>query len=264
VFSWSEFIVVHETEHGGILMFSMNMNQVFPEFNGELQMPAPKVNGFLKLIIRMLDSFGILLLRVKRMVIAATPYITERIVEYPLVFQYIQPRGAVLDIGCVTSKLPMQLASLGHEVHAIDFRPYPMTCPRFTFHQSDFLSWDPGRTFDIVTLISALEHFGLGRYGDVVRENADREAVAKIFGLLEPGGQLLVSVPCGVRQVLGGQRIYDRAQLADLFREFSVAHQLFFKYDGCLWSPADPEQMDHLKLNSTTVNGIAFLDLRKQ
>src|ERR1043166_8083067 len=52
--------------------------------------------------------------------------ISERIVEYPLVFQKItKPRSRILDIGSAESFLPYQMASLGHSVIASDlFSPH--------------------------------------------------------------------------------------------------------------------------------------------
>src|SRR5262245_31050363 len=51
--------------------------------------------------------------------------LNERIVEYPVILRWMPDRGTVLDVGCVTSRLPLQLASLGHEVWGIDVRPFP-------------------------------------------------------------------------------------------------------------------------------------------
>src|ERR1051325_4297040 len=50
--------------------------------------------------------------------------ISERIIEYPLVFQKItKPRSCILDIGSSESFLPYQLATLGHRVIASDLFP---------------------------------------------------------------------------------------------------------------------------------------------
>ena len=47
--------------------------------------------------------------------------VNERIVEYPVVFKSIREPGRVLDIGCVSSRLPIQLASLGYDVHGLEY-----------------------------------------------------------------------------------------------------------------------------------------------
>jgi len=69
---------------------------------------------------------------------------SERIIEYPLVFQYLDKNwGSILDFGCVEDLLPIHLASLGHDVTGLDFRPYPFTHPNLEFVRADILSWEP-------------------------------------------------------------------------------------------------------------------------
>ena len=57
-------------------------------------------------------------------------YYEERMVELPFVFKYIRrPPASVLDIGCVESSLPVQLAMMNYDVTGIDIRDY---CYRHT------------------------------------------------------------------------------------------------------------------------------------
>src|SRR5688572_9338770 len=112
--------------------------------------------------------------------------------------RWIKERVRVLDIGCIPSRLPVQVASLGYEVHALDTREYRFTHPNLTFHHSDLFQWTPEIKYDVIVLVSVIEHFGLGAYWDVVVPDADKQAVDVITQWLAPGGQLLVSVPFGV------------------------------------------------------------------
>jgi hypothetical protein len=52
----------------------------------------------------------------------------------------------------------------------------------------------------LIVLVSAIEHFGLGEYGDSVMPDAGRHAVRTIAPWLKDGGQLLGSVPFGSRR----------------------------------------------------------------
>lgn len=49
----------------------------------------------------------------------------------------------------------------------------------------------PDSSFDAITSLCALEHFGLGRYGDEFDLNADRKAIAEIRRVLKPNGHLI-------------------------------------------------------------------------
>lgn len=89
--------------------------------------------------------------------------VSERIVEYPLVFQHLpsQPQN-ILDFGCVEGTLPIQLCSLGHSVTGLDLRPYPFTHKKFRFIRADILSWSPPPgQFDLAIAVSTVEHVGL-------------------------------------------------------------------------------------------------------
>ena len=78
-------------------------------------------------------------------------------------------------------------------------------------------------SFDTITSISVIEH---------IPENGDREAVAKIWSLLKPGGRLFLSMPCAAEAMeeyidyneygfliedgngfVFGQRFYDQEML---------------------------------------------------
>lgn len=49
----------------------------------------------------------------------------------------------------------------------------------------------PDSSFDAITSLCALEHFGLGRYGDEFDLDADRKAMAEIKRALKPNGHLI-------------------------------------------------------------------------
>ncbi len=189
-------------------------------------------------------------------------FVNERIVEYPQVFRWIKPHGAVLDIGCAKSRLPYHLASWGYEVHGIDARPYALTHPSLHFHQTDLFTWQPGRTFDVVLLISTLEHFGLGRYGDKVLSDAEREAVQRIGEWLTPGGQLIVTVPFGVPAVTDRHRIYDRERLAQLFADFEWVDEKYSRRQDAAWRPSTAAELKTVESSVIPPNGVAMLNLR--
>ncbi|MCX6043774.1 MAG: DUF268 domain-containing protein [Chloroflexi bacterium] len=190
--------------------------------------------------------------------------VNERIVEYPQVLRWIRPQGRVLDIGCVSSRLPIQLASLGYEVHGLDTRAYTFKHPNFVFHQTDLFKWSPPQPFDIILLISVIEHFGLGGYGDLVLPNADREAVGKIAQWLAPGGQLLVSLPFGQAGITTKHRIYDSTRLAMLFADFTWVEQTYFRRVDGAWLPSSAAELSTVASPDLPPNGVAILHLCKK
>ncbi len=99
------------------------------------------------------------------------------------------PAGSrILDIGSQETQFPDTLAKLGYEVWGIDVRPQPNPV-NYNFIQGNIQDIKlPYSYFDIVTDICALHHFGLGYYLDRKQDDADIEAVDKIYEALKPDG----------------------------------------------------------------------------
>jgi len=64
---------------------------------------------------------------------------------------------------------------------------------------------------DIVTSLHAMEHFGLGRYGDTIDYYGDQKALKEFNRVLKKNGRLFISVPANENQTIqfNGQRIYN-------------------------------------------------------
>jgi len=67
------------------------------------------------------------------------------------------------------------------------------------FYQQDVMQEDFElcEIADSVSCLHALEHFGLGRYGDQINPQAHKIAFRKMLSMLTPGGYLYLSVPLG-------------------------------------------------------------------
>ena len=156
--------------------------------------------------------------------------ISERIADYAYVHQNIglDGKGRILDVGCHGSKLPIELASLGYEVWGIDVEDYPLEHPNFAFVQGDICQTPfPDDFFDCVTLVSTLEHIGLGRYKDPLYSDGDKKAIDEIHRILNAGGKTIVTVPFGKRAVVYRKevplhRVYDFPRLTEIFCKFKV------------------------------------------
>jgi SAM-dependent methyltransferase len=197
--------------------------------------------------------------------------LSERIVEYPLLFKHLDlaPGQKVLDFGCVESLLPMQLCSLGYNVTGLDFRPYPFTHRNFDFICSDIMAWQPPADyFDAVISISVLEHIGLSGYGDPESSEGDRLAVQKLFRALKVGGRIYLTVPAGRSTTAAGwYKVYDSSSLRQMIPGIEVLR--FFakrgRYDA--WEECGAAEIDSLVYEDYSamapVQGVAFIVARK-
>lgn len=117
------------------------------------------------------------------------------------------------------------------EVTVVDIRSLNSKVSGLHFLQSDMMSASPLTIAPSpsVSCLHALEHFGLGRYGDPLNPEGWRIGLRRIAELVAPSGRLYLSVPIGQPVVeFNAQRIFhpkyilDEAELNGLkLREFS-------------------------------------------
>lgn len=155
-------------------------------------------------------------------------YVTAKIRQHQLFDKDI------LDVGSSGSFLPAMIAAMGNRVTCVDVREWPMQWPGLRLVQGDILASGsnpllPAESFDVLTCISAIEHFGLGRYGDLEDVEGDIKAMATLRKYLKPEGLLILTVPFGRGTVaFPAHRIYDRSRLAQLVNGFTVLDKAFF------------------------------------
>lgn len=160
--------------------------------------------------------------------------VNERIVELPFALgalARISPPARVLDIGGAESTFSLSAASLGYRVTAVDLHPLPYSHPDLEDVVGRFEDWDPGATrFSAAFLISTIEHFGLGAYGEAPGEKgADRAAVERVGELLEDEGFLVLTTPYGTASVNELERVYDDEGLEALLKDWTVLDQRIVK-----------------------------------
>ena len=131
------------------------------------------------------------------------------------------------------------------EIDVLDVRPLSVDVPGIKFYQQDVMRLEErwhGVT-DSVSCLHALEHFGLGRYGDEVDYDGWRRGLANLIEMLEPDGILYLSVPTGHRQRVefNAHRVFSLPRLRDVLTENLKIEKLSFITDaGNLVSNVDP------------------------
>lgn len=244
----------------------MALNQMNEEFNDPFETYFSHLKGGRRIAYDVSASFILRLIRLQRRLLGAKRLVNERIIEYPYVFRRLKPDGVVLDIGCTSSRLPIQLASLGYEVHGLDLLEYPFTHPNFHFHKSDLFMWKPPCKFDSIILLSVIEHFGLGVYGDSkIAGDRDKEAIERITSWLKPHGQLLITTTFGKPRITHKHRIYNKERL-DYILPRSLYKRIDEQYHQRInqhWLPSTPQALYDIDSPSLPCNGSVVFDMEK-
>jgi SAM-dependent methyltransferase len=138
------------------------------------------------------------------------------------------PKARVLEIGCAEAdwQTPMLAVRPDLQITGVDWRKVQR--PGRVI-QGDVMnaSLFPGKSFDAIVSISAIEHVGLGAYEqDPLDEDGDVRAMDNAFAWLKPGGFVYLDVPFqahGPMLVLPSYRRYGEMDILErLARGFTV------------------------------------------
>lgn len=189
--------------------------------------------------------------------------VNERVVEVPYVHSRLlalPPGSRVLDFGSTESEFSIVAASHGYQVTSMDLRAYPLEHPNLhavvgPAEDAD----DPEEPFDLIVSLSALEHVGLGSYGEETKSlDLDRRLVERFHRWLRPGGNFVLTVPYGRWEVTATQRIYDDAHLDVLLEGWDVVdRRVVRRRSATVWTPredgeaAAPSELGHDVLLAT-------------
>ena len=81
--------------------------------------------------------------------------------------------------------------------------------------------------YDVVVTASALDHDGLGRYGDPISPDADILTMQALLRALAPGALVILSVPVGPDRIIWNlMRVYSRDRLPRLLDGYEVVARI--------------------------------------
>lgn len=120
-----------------------------------------------------------------------------------------------VDIGSRIDGFVAHVASF-REIEVFDIRPMASRIPGIVFRQIDLMN--PSESLveycDSLSCLHALEHFGLGRYGDSIDPLGYVAGLRNMVKILRSGGLFYLSVPIGIARVeFNAHRIFDPSSL---------------------------------------------------
>lgn len=132
-----------------------------------------------------------------------------------------------VDIGSQINGFVAHVACF-REIEIFDIRPVTTKIPGVVFRQADMMN--PPESLveycDSLSCLHALEHFGLGRYGDPLDPVGYAAGLKNMVSLLRTGGMFYLSVPVGIERIeFNAHRIFDPSVLVQL----AAANNLILK-----------------------------------
>jgi SAM-dependent methyltransferase len=123
-----------------------------------------------------------------------------------------------LDIGSRIDGFVAHVASY-RMIEVFDIRPLDRPIKNVQFREVDLMHL-PGEYAsysDSVSCLHALEHLGLGRYGDEIDPDGHLKGLDALHSLVKPGGLLYLSVPIGPDRIeFNAHRVFSLPYLLDI------------------------------------------------
>lgn len=139
-----------------------------------------------------------------------------------------------VDIGSRIDSFVAHIASF-REIEVFDIRDVTSKIPGVKFRQADFMnsiSLDANYC-DSLSCLHALEHFGLGRYGDPLDVNGYIRGLENMAYLLKPDGTFYLSLPIGIERVeFNAHRVFNPIKLCNLALENKLQLEEFVWIDS--------------------------------
>jgi SAM-dependent methyltransferase len=150
-----------------------------------------------------------------------------------------------VDVGSRFDGFVAHVASF-RKIEVIDIRPQTTMVKNVTFVQSDLMDDLPDSLLDYCDSLSclhAIEHFGLGRYGDRICAEGHLIGLSNIHKILRTGGKLYLSVPIGPQRTeFNAHRVFSIAHLLDILgHRYSLDRFSFVDDRGDLHENVDLE-----------------------
>lgn len=171
-----------------------------------------------------------------------------------------------IDVGSRIDGFVAHVASY-REIEVFDVRPLPVMIPNVRFKQVDMMAPLAPALMgycDSASCLHALEHFGLGRYGDPVDYEGHVKGLRNLASVLSPGGKLYLSVPIGPQRIeFNAHRVFSVAYLLSLVDGFRVDAFSYVDDKGALHENA-ALTADAIAANFGCRYGCGILELTKQ
>lgn len=129
-----------------------------------------------------------------------------------------------VDIGSRVDGFVAHVASF-RDIEVLDIRPISASIPGVTFKQADLMKPvdEMAGYCDSLSCLHALEHFGLGRYGDPVDPQGFELGLANMARLVKEKGYFYLSVPIGIERVeFNANRVFDPRVIINCVKRHSM------------------------------------------
>lgn len=171
-----------------------------------------------------------------------------------------------LDIGSRTDGFVAHVASF-REIELIDIRVIKSNVKNIVFRQANLMELpsDLIEYCDSISSLHAIEHFGLGRYGDPIDYFGYLKAISNIAKILMNGGIFYFSVPIGPQRIeFNAHRVFSVEYLMSVLSQYFEINSFSYVNDNGDFFENVELTKDNLKSNFGCQYGCGIFTLIKK
>jgi SAM-dependent methyltransferase len=138
-----------------------------------------------------------------------------------------------LDIGSRIDGFVAHLAVF-REVEVLDIRPQEQTVKNIVFKQANLMQiqYEMNEYCDSISSLHAIEHFGLGRYGDPIDIMGHLKAIKNIHQILRCEGKFYFSVPIGKQRIeFNAHKVFSLEYLLRILNKLFIVNSFSYVDD---------------------------------
>ncbi|MCB2106645.1 MAG: DUF268 domain-containing protein [Rhodobacteraceae bacterium] len=146
--------------------------------------------------------------------------------------KHVDKEAKILDVG--SNRLFIAGLAASWNVTSLDVRARSMRSENEVLMLGDSKAIAaPDCSFDAALSLNAIEHFGLGRYGDEFDPEADIKSFREWRRVVRPGGHIIFSTTVnsqGPAVAFNAHRVYSYAQIETLCAGLKRVEEIFFSH----------------------------------
>jgi SAM-dependent methyltransferase len=178
---------------------------------------------------------------------------------------YINNPHKHVDIGSRIDGFVAHVASF-REIEVFDIRTLETDVKNILFRKEDFMNeiFDLKEYCDSISSLHAIEHFGLGRYGDKVDYYGHLKGLSNIYKMLKEEGTFYFSVPIGTQRIeFNAHRVFSLRYLIQIFEDkFEIVKFSYVNDEGELKKNAKLDSAN-IEKNFSCEYGCGIFELKK-
>lgn len=179
---------------------------------------------------------------------------------------FLNHPSAHVDVGSRVDGFVAHVASF-RKIQVVDIRPLSGATPNMQFLKADLMAPINAALVDCCDSLSclhALEHFGLGRYGDPVNCDGHLVGLNNLYKMLKKGGTFYFSAPIGPQRIeFNAHRVFSVSYLLECFADKYRINQFSFVDDQGALHENTPMTDTLVQSNFGCVFGCGIFEMTK-